>query len=99
MCSSDLAVDEDISGRKLVAVVDKLTKGGYAVGGDAVRTRPRGVPVDHPRLDLIRHESLTVSRRLEPAECLSANFAKTLSGHWKAVAPLVEWCRDYAPPS
>jgi uncharacterized protein (TIGR02453 family) len=93
------AVDEDISGRNLVAVVAKLVKGGYAVGGGAVRTRPRGVPADHPRLDLIRHESLTVSRRLDPAECVSPTFAKALTGHWKAVAPLVEWCRDNARPS
>jgi uncharacterized protein (TIGR02453 family) len=93
------AVDEDISGGKLVAVVGKLVKGGYAVGGGAVRTRPRGVPADHPRLDLMRHESLTVSRRLDPAECVSPTFAKALTDHWKAVAPLVEWCRDYARPS
>src|SRR5262245_31491419 len=40
------AIDEEISGKRLVTVVGKLVKGGYAVGGDAVRTRPRGVPAD-----------------------------------------------------
>jgi uncharacterized protein (TIGR02453 family) len=93
------AIDNGISGPKLVAVVGKLVKGGYAIGGDAVRTRPRGVAADHPRLDLMRHESLTVSRRLEPAECVAPDFATVLTRHWKSVTPLVDWCRSYAQPT
>ena len=93
------AVDGDASGRALATIVDKLTKGGYDVGGAAVRTRPRGVSADHPRLDLMRHESLTVSQRLDPADCVASDFAKRLTTHWRAVAPLVNWCQQYAAPS
>jgi uncharacterized protein (TIGR02453 family) len=93
------AVDNDLTGRALAAAVSKLVKAGYAIGGDAVRTRPRGVPADHPRLELMRHESLTVSRRLDPADCLSPDFTKTLAGQWRKISPLVDWCGDHASPS
>jgi len=93
------AVDNDISGPTLAAAVSKLVKNGYAIGGEAVRTRPRGVAPDHPRLYLMRHESLTVSRRLDPAECVAPDFAKVLAGHRKSVTPLVSWCDSYARPA
>ena len=32
---------------------------GYEIGGDRLRTRPRGTPEDHPRLELLRHRSLS----------------------------------------
>ena len=93
------AIDDDNTGKRLATIVGKLTKGGYAVGGDAVRTRPRGVPADHPRLDLMRHESLTVARRVDPADCVSADFAATLAGHWRTIKPLVVWLGEHARPS
>ena len=93
------AVDDETNGRRLATVVGKLVKAGYAIGGDAVRTRPRGVPADHPRLDLMRHESLTVSRRIEPIECVSPEFATTLTDAWRTIKPLVTWLGDHARPS
>jgi len=93
------AVDADASGVALTKVVAKLTKAGYQVGGDAVRTRPRGVAADHPRLELMRHESLTVSRAVDVSESASPKFGETLAADWKKVAPLVEWARANAAPS
>jgi len=93
------AVDADASGAALTKVMTKLTKAGYQVGGDAVRTRPRGVAADHPRLELMRHESLTVSRAVDMSESASPAFGDTLAADWKKVAPLVEWARANAAPS
>ena len=36
------------------------------LGGDRLKTRPRGVADDHPRLDLLRHRSLHAGSRFEP---------------------------------
>ena len=93
------AVDNETTGRRLATVVGKLVKQGYAVGGDAVRTRPRGVAADHPRLDLMRHESLTVSRRIEPTACVSPDFANTLTMHWREIKPLATWLGEHARPT
>jgi uncharacterized protein (TIGR02453 family) len=93
------AVDNETTGRTLASAVRRLVKEGYAVGGDAVRTRPRGVPADHPRLDLMRHESLTVARRLDPDLCVSPDFAPALATHWRAITPLVAWLGEHARPS
>jgi uncharacterized protein (DUF2461 family) len=64
-----------------------------------VKTRPRGVPADHPRLELIRHESLTVHRAVPPEDAATAAFAKALATDWRRITPLVEWCRAHAAPS
>jgi uncharacterized protein (TIGR02453 family) len=93
------AVDADASGEALTKVVARLTRAGYEIGGDAVRTRPRGVAADHPRLELMRHESLTVGRPVDATESASAAFGETLAADWKKVAPLVEWARTHAAPS
>ena len=64
----------------------KLTKKGFAIGGEHGRTRPRGCPPDHPRLEFMRHESLTASapapRPLRPG---ARPFTVA------AMRPLVEW--------
>jgi len=93
------AVDDDTSGRALVGVLEKLTKAGYEIGGQAVRTRPRGVPADHPRLDLMRHEYVTVGRHVDDEQAGSAGFVEVLTADWRRVAPLVEWVRRNAPPT
>jgi uncharacterized protein (DUF2461 family) len=93
------AVDDDRVGGELVAVLAKLARAGFTRGGDAVKTRPRGVDADHPRLELMRHESLTVHREIPPHEAADAGFAKTLAADWRRIRPLVEWCRAHVAPS
>jgi hypothetical protein len=56
------AVDAAPSGTAFAALVAGLASGGLSIGGDRLKTRPRGVPAEHPRLDLLRHRSLTASR-------------------------------------
>ncbi len=56
------AIDAPRSGQDLQRVVDDLTAAGFELGGDAVATRPRGVPADHPRLELIRFKNLIAKR-------------------------------------
>jgi uncharacterized protein (TIGR02453 family) len=90
------AVDRDTTGKPLVAVMADLTKAGFQVGGDAVKTRPRGVPADHPRLDLMRHESLTVSRHVPADEPVTAS---TIAADWRQVSPLVDWCVRHVVPA
>jgi uncharacterized protein (TIGR02453 family) len=93
------AVHSEVTGNELVTLTAKLIKTGYALGGDKVKTRPRGVDADHPRLDLMRHENLTVVRPVPHEESTSPDFADALSADWKRIKPLVTWCLTNAAPS
>jgi uncharacterized protein (TIGR02453 family) len=86
------AVDAPGTGSELEKITAKLAKAGFELGGDRVKTRPRGVPADHPRLELMRHESLVAGRRHEPSASL--HTAATLSlvrREWRSLQPLMEW--------
>lgn len=89
------AVDAPGTGGTLEKITAKLVKNGFELGGDRVKTRPRGVPADHPRLALMRHESLIAGRRHEPAAWL--HTAETLSvvrREWRSLQPLTAWIID-----
>lgn len=89
------AVDADPSGRELIDITAKLAKAGYVIGGQQVATRPRGVPADHPRLDFMRREYVSVHKPLDPSTVTQALVQK----EWKKVTPLIEWVQHYAPPA
>lgn len=86
------AVDDDRTGARLVSIVARLGRQGFTIEGERVRTRPRGCPPDHPRLELMRHASLYASRRHEPGPRVeSAEALDIVRDDWRALAPLVEW--------
>ncbi|WP_020519949.1 DUF2461 domain-containing protein [Catelliglobosispora koreensis] len=89
------AVDEDLSGKALEKITSTLEKAGFTIGGPQVRTRPRGVPADHPRLDLMRREYVNASKRVDPDTITIAAIRK----QWVKLNPLLEWARQYAPPA
>jgi uncharacterized protein (TIGR02453 family) len=86
------AVDSDSAGRELEKIMKTLGRYGFEQGGDRVRTRPRGCPPDHPRLALMRHESLTAAHRLPATAELSTPAALDLvRTDWRRLRPLVDW--------
>ena len=93
------AIDQDVAGADLEAIVAKLEKRGLEIGGAQVRTRPRGVPADHPRLELMRREYITAGRAVAPAEAGGAGFVGAVRKDWRTITPLVEWIMKYAAPS
>lgn len=93
------AVDDAGTGPELVGIAAKLEKRGFTIGGAQVKTRPRGVPADHPRLDLMRREYVTAGREVDPDEAGGAGFAAVVKKDWRAMTPLVEWVLANAAPS
>ena len=53
------AVDADRTGRELEDMVKDMEQADFAIWGRVLKTRPRGVPADHPRLGLMRHQNIT----------------------------------------
>ena len=92
------AVDDDTSGKALERILAKLAKSGFEQGGQQVRTRPRGCPADHPRLELMRHETLTMRRVYGVDARLGSRKALDLiRADWRALRPLNTWVTEYVP--
>ncbi|MGP4093452.1 DUF2461 domain-containing protein [Nonomuraea sp. KM90] len=86
------AVDEDLSGKPLEAIASTLVAEGYELGGERLKTRPRGFEEDHPRIELLRHKSLYAGMRFEPEEWVhTAQVREHVERTWRACGPLVEW--------
>ncbi len=73
-------------------MVDRLTAADFELGGDQVATRPRGVPADHPRLELMRFKNLITRREHgAPAWASTPEVVDHVRADWRAVRPLVDW--------
>ncbi|GAB7002681.1 DUF2461 domain-containing protein [Nocardioides sp. AN3] len=89
------AVVHDRFGPELEGLLAELRADGFDIGGDTLKTTPRGFDADHPRIELLRHKSLTVGRSLgfEPV-IHTAELADVVRDGWRGMRPLVEWCRE-----
>ena len=79
-------------GGELEAILAPLTAAGFALGGDTVATFPRGNDKQHPRIELLRHRSISVmqSYGFEPL-IHSPQLLDAVRSDWSACRPLVEW--------
>ncbi|MEU6564128.1 DUF2461 domain-containing protein [Nocardia nova] len=97
MASEQLArlrttIDDDVRGPELERLLGELTTAGYEIGGDQLKTRPKGYAADHPRIELLRHKSLVVRRDFGAPKWLETRrTAKEIRTAWEAMRPLVDW--------
>jgi uncharacterized protein (TIGR02453 family) len=71
----------------------------YSIDGAPLKTKPRGVSADHPRLDLLRFTQLTMSREYGvPSWLDSKKTLDVVRKDWRAMAPVVEWLADHVGP-
>lgn len=90
------SVADDVVGESLTGLVNTLSDNGFDIGGDLLATRPRGIPADHPRLELLRHRTLTASRDHGiPGWLESDEVADRVREDWEAMRPLVQWCDQF----
>ncbi|WP_019815483.1 DUF2461 domain-containing protein [Saccharomonospora saliphila] len=94
------AVESDVHGAALAAILDALRAEGWEVAGDRLVTRPRGVPADHPRLDLLRYRSLTALWTWPPDDALHERAClDRVRTAWRGLRPLNAWAADHVGPS
>jgi uncharacterized protein (TIGR02453 family) len=79
-------------GTDLEHLLRPLTSAGFEVGGETVATVPRGYDRSHPRIELLRHKSLHLSRSygFEPV-IHTASLLDAVRSDWELCRPLVEW--------
>lgn len=86
------AVDDDTTGPQLADLVDTLHRKHFQTGGEVLKTKPRGVADDHPRLDLMRHKSIIAWREHgTPAWLSTGSVARHVRDDWRAIMPLEQW--------
>jgi uncharacterized protein (TIGR02453 family) len=94
------AVDADDTGRQLERIVADLRKAEFEIWGRVMKTGPRGVPADHPRLELMRHQNLTGYREPAVEDWLFTTEAiDQVAADWRALRPLVEWLATNVGPT
>ncbi|MEO3827244.1 DUF2461 domain-containing protein [Actinomadura sp. B10D3] len=94
------AAGSDTHGAGLQAIVDDLRDAGMEIAGDRLKTRPRGTPPDHPRLDLLRHRSLYAHEGwpADPWMADPGEVAARVRTSWRRLRPLVDWGREHIGP-
>ncbi|GAA2141193.1 DUF2461 domain-containing protein [Kitasatospora kazusensis] len=95
------AVAEDLSGAELERVIARVRKAGpTVVGRDPLKTAPRGVAKDHPRIELLRNKGLIAWQEWEPADWLgSPAAADRITAFLRASQPLKDWLDGHVGPS
>jgi uncharacterized protein (TIGR02453 family) len=85
------------TGEALAAIVARLEKAGYGIGGEALKRVPAGWPQDHPRARLLRHKILYIYRDFGLQPWLGSSAArKHIVKVWRDAEPLSDWLRSNA---
>lgn len=79
-------------GHELAGILADLEADGWVVGGDQLKTAPRGYPKDHPHIALLRHRTLSMSREVL-AESLDA-FVTEVAESWRELEDLIVWLQQ-----
>ena len=90
-------VAADSTGAPLAAIVAKLEKAGYGIGGEALKRVPAGLPQDHPRARLLRHKILYIYKNFGLNPWLGSGVArKHIVKVFSDAEPLNDWLRRNA---
>ena len=91
------AVDREKSGAELARIVADLHTAGYqTMAHEVLKTAPRGVSKDHPRIDLLRHKGLAMMKTWPVGAWLgTAEAKKRVVTTLRAGGPLNEWLTRY----
>jgi uncharacterized protein (TIGR02453 family) len=91
-----VAVADEIRGERLGAILATLTKRGWEIKGDRLKSRPRDYPADHPRIDLLRYRSVYAVRAWEPDDVLHEPAClDRVRKAFRELRPFNEWAADH----
>ena len=87
------AVDAEASGAELAGIVAVLHKAGYQItAADVLKSAPRGYPKDHPRIELLRHKGIAMTKTWPVGQWLGTRKAKDrVVAALRAAGPLNKW--------
>ena len=92
------AVADEVTGPGLERVLRRVRDEGFAVEGDQLKTRPRGYPADHPRIELLRLRTLVAMRTLDSTGAEGGGPVEEVRAAWRRLRPLAEWLDQHVGP-
>jgi uncharacterized protein (TIGR02453 family) len=95
------ALDAEATGAECADLVADVERRGYTIGAiSELKTAPRGVPREHPRIDLMRRKGLIAAReRGVPAWLSSKRVVSEVRSMWDGAADLCAWLDRHVGPS
>jgi uncharacterized protein (TIGR02453 family) len=86
------AIADPRRGKELEDILTGLQAEGWTLGGEKLKTTPRGYEADHPRIDLLRHKSMTLGRSygFEPF-IHTPELLDRVRADWRRATPFVDW--------
>ena len=64
------------------------------LGGQQLKTAPKGFPKDHPSIDLLRYKSFIVSKNFTDKEVMSPGFSDEILKYFKATRPFFDYMSE-----
>ncbi|MCH1882733.1 DUF2461 domain-containing protein [Agrococcus sp. ARC_14] len=92
------AVEAVGAGTELEQIVADLEQAGYDLGGEQLKTAPRGVDPEHPRIALLRFKWLTARRELTEADAVGPALLDAVFDTVDDLQPLVAWATEHVAP-
>ena len=91
------AIDDDRRGCDLERILADLRGRGWTLGGDLLKTSPRGYDAGHPRIALLRHRSMTLGKSygFEPF-IHTPELLERVRSDWREASAFVAWVDDNA---
>jgi uncharacterized protein (TIGR02453 family) len=86
------AIADDVRGAQLEKIIRSLRRRGWELGGETLKTAPRGYDADHPRIDLLRHKAITFGKDygFEPFVHTAELFTR-IAKDWRTGRPFLDW--------
>jgi uncharacterized protein (TIGR02453 family) len=86
------AIADDRSGRALQRLLTRLQNAGWELGGERLKTAPRGYDASHRRIDLLRHKSITLGKSygFEPV-IHTPELLDLVRDDWREGSALIRW--------
>lgn len=94
------AVDADGTGGEIAAIVSRLPKTTVVGALSELKTAPRGVAKDHPRIELMRRKGLMISRNFGiPQWVHTKRVTSKVRDFWSSGSELNGWLDAHVGPS
>jgi len=91
------AIAEERRGTELEGILGKLEDSGWELGGDRLKTTPRGYDAEHPRIELLRHKSMFLGKSYGFDPFIhTPELLDRVREDWREASPFVDWVSDNA---
>ncbi len=91
------AIVHERHGADLEKIVAGLQASGWTFGGHTLKTAPRGYDIEHPRIELLRHKSMTLGKDYGFAPFIhTAELLNRVRGDWQETRRFVDWVLTHA---